>query len=252
MQSIVNHFDYQLARSMDLEAERKKWFIAARDQREKKQLAEDRADDELLELATSTLLATPAEIEAFEVRLDHYDEATVKALLENQEALDAINLEIETMRMEAYRLDDGTLVFKSETGNVFNEHGVQMSPDIIPPEAIPDKNPSWERYNGAVSTRDGLLVEREQLHEYQEKLDSARDAARSGELTKDELDALDQELADTMPPSVAKHLPEDMRPKAPAPAADLKSAFDTVAPDIAPTITKAAPVSPMAPLAPGR
>lgn len=253
MPSVVDQFDYQSARSEHMEAERKKWFIAARDQREKKHLAEQRLDEDLIDLVTSAVLATPDEIEAFEVRLDAYDEATIKALMENQEALHEINAYIDTMRTEAHKLEDGTLVFKTEDGTrVFDEHGQEIGSHIIVPNAISDQRPHWESFAAAVKMRDNLLVERQQLHEYQEKLDNARDAARSGELTKDELDALDQELADTMPPSVAKHLPDDMKLEGPEPTPDLKSAYDQAATYIEPAMTNVATMVPVVPFEPGR
>ena len=228
MLRVIDHFDVQQARSMDLERERRKWFIAARERREKKEAVQERNDEQMADLVAAVELASAAEIEAFEIKLDAYDEATVKALMENQKALDAVNLQIQSLLVQAHQLEDGRRVFKTEDGTrVFDENGIEVPPNVVPPEAIPDDRPSWESYQPYLMARERLLQERAELNGYQDRLDEARDAARSGELSQQELEDLDTELADTMPPSVTRHLPEDLRPEADR-SVDLKSEYDTV------------------------
>lgn len=250
MLRMMEHFDYQRARSIHMERERSKWFIAARERREKKELVAQRADEDLMDLVTSEVLATPVEIEAFEIRLSAYDESVVRALMANQEALEVVNEKIDAMRGKAHRLEDGRTVFKTEDGTkVFDEHGVLVGLETVVPEAIPDTNPTWESYSGAIAGRNGLLEERATLHHYQTKLDEAREAARSGELTKQELEELDADLIDSMPLSVAKHLPQELKPDITAKQSGFNSEFaDAVATEadimpttLAPVIPKQAP-----------
>ena len=113
----MNHFQHKPTLAERAEENRRKWFIAAREQREHKEHLEDKADEAFLEFATSVILATQAEIEAFQVKLDTYDEATVKALMINQEALDAVNAEILDMLSRAHKLDDGCLLYTSDAAD---------------------------------------------------------------------------------------------------------------------------------------
>lgn len=228
MLRVIDHFDYQQARSLKLERDRRKWFIAARDRREKKEAVQERNDEQMADLVAAVELASAADIEAFEVKLDAYNEATIKALMENQKALDAVNLQIHNMLLQAHQLEDGRRVFKTEDGTrVFDENGNEVGADVIPPEAISDDRPTWESYQAQIAERERLSQERSEIHDYQDRLDEAREAARPGQLTQQELKDLDTELADTMPPSVARHLPDDLRPEA-SRSVDLKSEYDTV------------------------
>ncbi|MEL7281869.1 MAG: hypothetical protein AAGK79_16035 [Pseudomonadota bacterium] len=244
MLRMMDHFDYQRARSIDLDRERKKWFIAAKDRREKKEVIKDREEEQLADLATAMELATEAQIDAFEVKLDAYDVATTKALMHNQEALDAVNLQIQSLLLRAHQLEDGRRIFKTEDGTqVFDEHGNEVGADIILPEAISNDRPNWESYQAQIEARESLTEERNSLHEYQDKLDEARDAARSGELTQQELDDLDADLQDTMPPSVAKHLPDELKPEVSTDVSKLKADYGSaVSPETATNLQPTVPI----------
>lgn len=63
-------------------------------------------------------------IEQFTVTLDTYDHAIVIALMENQEALDSVNDQIDRLLDRAHVMADGRRVFKAEDGTqVFDEFG---------------------------------------------------------------------------------------------------------------------------------
>jgi len=154
---------------------------------------------ELLQ-AVQTLLATPERIEAFTVKLDRYDTATVEALLANEEELRLVTDRIDEALDQAVQLPDGRRVFKTLDGTrVFDEHGEELSPDEIDPAAIPNYKKAFEPYWSDVQQRRGLEAERTDLLRFQEKLDDARDRLDDKDLTADALDDLERDIDAAMP-----------------------------------------------------
>jgi len=199
------------------------WFIKARRDHERKEEAADNLQDDILALAAEVILATEIQIEEFKVKLDAYDEATVIALMENQELLDAVNAQLHSMLERAYVMDDGRRVFKTEDGTqVFDEFANEVKRDELDFDLISPGSPTWEQRLELLGKRDQLTSEREQILEFQEKLDHAREQVVDSKISISELDDLDAELADAMPPSVKAHLSESA---AAAKAPNIKSAF---------------------------
>ncbi len=148
------------------------------------------------------------EIKAFEAKLDKYDTATVNALMENQKQLDTVNANIEAMLAQAYVMEDGRRVFKTEDGSqVFDEFGQEVSSGELDFDLISDKQPTWETYQKDTATRDEILAGKEDIHVYQEKLDEAREQVSEGDISAAELEALDEELLEMMPDAVSDHVP---------------------------------------------
>lgn len=186
----------------------RQWFIKAKEDKERRERLEEQVDDDLGSLAMSAVAATTIEIERFEAKLDSYDEATVIALMENQEALDFVNTQISALLDRAYVIEDGRRVFKSQDGSfVIDENGENVTRDEVDFDAIGPDRPTAEEYLHFLGRRNSLVNERSQIIEYQEKVDAARERIAEGDITKDELDELDAELADVMPPSVKAHVP---------------------------------------------
>lgn len=168
-----------------------------RDERER---VEDRVDGEIGALAVSTVVATEAEIAAFRVKLDRYETATVEALIENDRQLTLVRERITDLLGRAHVLEDDRRVFKTEDGErVFDEHGDELSPEIVDPAAIADHRPTWETYSDALDRRDALEAERTELIEFQERLDEARERLDDEGLTTDDLDELGADLEAAMP-----------------------------------------------------
>ncbi len=188
-------------------ARRKQWFIKARQDKAHQEDLTERAADNATAFGVSAIVATEIQIEQFEAKLDVYDEATVKALMLNQEKLDAVNAQIEDMLERAYVMEDGRRVFKTEDGSqVFDENGKEVTQDELDFSAIDPNNPTWESYKPVHDEKTRILQEREQIHAFQEKVDAARERVADGEISKPDLDDLDAELADAMPPSVKTHV----------------------------------------------
>ncbi|MBL4755877.1 MAG: hypothetical protein JKY52_20070 [Flavobacteriales bacterium] len=200
-----------------------RWFIKSKHEQVRRDDIADKQEQSMLSLAADIIMATEIQIEKFKVKLDAYDEATVKALMENSQALDLINAQLEEMLERAYVMEDGRRVFKTEDGTqVFDEFGKEVLPDELDFAAIDPESPTWESYQPIFSEREQLLVERRQILEFQEKVDAARERVDGGDISKTDLDELDADLLEIMPSSVKAHVPGfDTSDNAPA----VKTAF---------------------------
>ena len=233
----VDHFDIKEALQDQKDQQRTKWFIAAREQREKKTQLEERADDDFLDLASSVILATEIEIEQFQAKLDVYDEATVKALMENQVALDLVQTQIDSMLANTHVLEDGTRVFKSEDGTwAVDEHGDRIDSQIQDIDQIPQTKHTAEEYLDVKGQHKQLIQERRSILDYQEKLDDARERSNSDDFSKEELDTLDKELEADMPMTIKRQMSD----YDPAQEKSLKSDFTS---SVKPVIESAANIT---------
>nr|WP_306267001.1 hypothetical protein [Pararhizobium sp. IMCC3301] len=224
MDQLADHFRNK-DRSLPDQGSQRHWFIKARQDQQKRSDIEGRMDDDILGLAAEVVMATQIQIDEFKVKLDTYDEATVIALMENQAALDLVNARLQALLDRAYVMEDGRRVFKTEDGaQVFDEHGLEISPDQLDFDLIEPSRPSWESYQPDFELRNNLDAERQGILDFQEKLDAARDKIADGEISANDLDDLDAELVDAMPPSVRAHVPGfDSASNAP----EMKAAFRT-------------------------
>ena len=215
------------------EVRRHKWFIAAKEAQDRKEKREEQAEQSAFDLAAAveTALATDMQIKAFHEKLDKYDEAAVRALMENQEALDLIHAQMDRLLDQAHVLEDGRRVFKTQNGlQVFDEFGTELDRETIDPDTIDDNAPRWESYQPLMVEEARLEAQRESLIEYQDKLDGARERSSQEDFTAKELEALEAELEENMPPSMAQFLPAEMQPAA---TPTMKSHYEAVAPKLA-------------------
>ncbi len=186
----------------------RQWFIKAREDRGKRAERTEKLEDDLAAMGMEVVMATEIQIREFEAKLDAYEVATVTALMENQKQLDIVNARIEAMLAEAYVMEDGRRVFKTEDGTqVFDEHGVEVTPDELDFELIDNKAPTWKSFSRGLEERANLVAEREGLFEYQQKLDDARERVSEGEISEAELEELDDDLLEVMPGRVREHTP---------------------------------------------
>lgn len=219
----MDDFEIQTLRSEVLRKEREKWFIAAREQRELKELKAEKSEEEFLDFVTSAVLATEIEVQEFQAQLDIYDEATVKALMENAKALEAVNARIQKNLKSAHVMEDGTRVFKSEDGTWgIDEHGQRFDSETHDMYSIPSTRVTAEEAEKDFIERDLLEREKTEILEFQEKSDYARERSNSDDFTKEELDELGKELEAEMPGAVKRQLPD----YEPSQETSLKSSFD--------------------------
>lgn len=183
------------------------WFIKARQDNQRRDTVEDKAEQNASTFASAVVMATTTQIEEFEVRLDSYDEATVIALMENQELMDAVNARIDALLAQAYVMDDGRRVFRTEDGEqVFDEFGGEVSAEELNPDLIDPSYPTWEAFSAEVDQRQKLTQQRTEILEFQEKVDAAHEQIADGEISEADLDALDAELLDVIPDTVRDHV----------------------------------------------
>ena len=209
-----------------------RWFIKSKHEQVRRDDIADKQEQGMLSLAADVIMATEIQIEKFKVKLDAYDEATVKALMENSKALDLVNAQLEEMLERAYVMEDGRRVFRTEDGTqVFDEFGKEVTRDNLEFDRITPDMPTWEAFSEGVEHLDKLETERGQILEFQEKVDAARERVADGKITKDELDDLGSELSDATPASVKKHMSGfDTSDNAPA----VKTAFTANAKPVIP------------------
>lgn len=224
MMRLMDDFEIRALHSENLSKEREKWFIVARDQREQQEIKADKSEEAFMDFAASIILATEIEVQEFQAKLDVYDEATVKALMENTKALESINEKIQENLKHAHTLEDGTRFYKSEDGTWgINEHGQRFDNQTHDMETIPSTKVTAEEAETDFKTRDTLQRERTEILEFQEKSDHARERSNSDDFTKEELDELDKELEAEMPVAVKRQMPD----YDPSKEVSLKSNFGT-------------------------
>lgn len=183
--------------------------------RERKERTADDNEADFFAAAIELVRATDQQIEAFTDRLDHYDQATVASLMENERALELLQVQINAMLARAHVMEDGRRVFRTRDGTqVFDEFGTEVFSDELDFDAITADAPYWEEFQPLLLQQEALEAEREQLLEFQERLDEARETVADRNISEDELESLDRELKDLAPPSIEAHLPEEMRSKA--------------------------------------
>lgn len=198
-------------------------FAKKRVDQDRREKLEDRLDDQMVALAADVVMATELQIQQFNAKLDSYDQATVIALMENQELLDLANARIDDLLARAYVMDDGRRVFKTMDGTqVFDEFGVEVMPDELDFDLIGPERPVHEVFLVEIDTREQLQNTRGQLLEFQEKLDETREQAANGEYSVADLEEMDAELMDMIPPSARANVPGM---EAPAAAPELSAAF---------------------------
>ena len=246
MAFLTNHFE---ARDHSRYAERlrqQKWFIKARQDRQKQRADEEARQDDMLDFSAGMILATQMQIETFQQNLDKYDAATIQALELNQQQIDEITEQLLIVRariqdklQQAHIMEDGRRVFLTEDrSQAFDEHGNEVSPEELDFDAISEAAPSWEGYQKEIQREEALSqslekleTERGEILDYQEKLDHARERSEADDFTTDELEELEKDLEESMPDAVAKQLPD----YEPSQTQDLKSDFTTSAtPKVAP------------------
>jgi len=208
MIQLANHFRSDDSRRHSEWLRQQQWFIKAKHDQERREKVEDKLDDDLAAFAAEVVMATEMRMREFEARLDSYDEATVVALMENSEALEAVRQRLDDFLTRAFVMDDGRRVFLTEDRvQAFDEFGAEVTRDELDFDLVPDGLPTWEEVEPDILLEQQLTVEREEILEYQAKLDEAREASSDGEMTIEEMDEFDAELEALMPKSVKAQIP---------------------------------------------
>jgi len=187
MIQLASHFRSDDSRRHSEWLRQQQWFIKARHEQERREKLEDKLDDDLAAFAAEVVMATEIQLRAFETRLDRYDEATVTALMENTEALEAVRERLDDFLTRAFVMDDGRRVFLTEDRlQAFDEFGAEVTQDELDFDVVPDGLPTWEEVQPNILLEQRLTAEREDILEYQAKLDKAREKTTDGEISEAE------------------------------------------------------------------
>lgn len=89
---------------------------------------------------------------------------------------------------------------------MFDEHGATVARDTIDPQMIEDRHTRWEPFKAAKDAETKLETERQELLDYQAKLDEARARLSKGDISKKQLDELEAALKAGAPPSLRQKL----------------------------------------------
>jgi len=236
-------------RGADAEAHRRAvLFHQAERERERKQRKDDARNDSAEIGDLGGMAITAAQAKTFQIEINEYQTATVEALEQNRMVLDRAREKLAETLAQAYTLEDGRRVFKSEDGQrVIDEFGNEVQPDIVDPDEIPNHLPSAEQFLAERGTVLELEAERSGLLEFQDKLDEMDALLDSGEMTVRELDEVREHLRDSAPDAVRARLsglePQEISPSSLAPTqlSNQAAALDLDA-DLAAAVRPTAPV----------
>lgn len=108
----------------------------------------------------------------------------------------------------AVKLDDGRAIFLSEDGqSIYTEDGERLS-DEVAAELLEGRGeelragPSWEGFAAFSREREELLKERAEIIEWEQRREELRARVEGGELSQDELEALEREYEESVPDRV--------------------------------------------------
>lgn len=161
------------------------------------------------------------EQQRFMQQLDRLNVAAAEALRENEEKLRNAREKLDDMRERAYKITmpDGTVVSVFRDGDkVRNETGALVSPDVVRAGDLPANAPTWKDWTEGNKVVGDLEREHDSIVKYQQTLEGAQEKAASGDLSADELDALERNVQKGMPESARRQYgaayPDDPLPAA--------------------------------------
>jgi hypothetical protein len=141
-------------------------------------------------------------------RLDHLDQASMAALLENEELQRAAREELQRIRESAYEITmpDGSVAKVYRDGDkVRDDAGALVSSDVVKADEVPPAFSTWaERKRWGDALRQTEDSHRE-IIEYRDRLDSARKRIGGGELSAAELAHVEEDI-ERMPGAVRRHV----------------------------------------------
>lgn len=139
------------------------------------------------DLARQVLSSAQAEAERatreFNNRLDELEQANIEALHENDLATRAAERALEEMLRSAKRITmpDGTVQMLLRDGDqVRFQDGSIVDPDVVSADQVSDNPDQWRDVSGQINTIDTLHAKREDLLNFGERIDAARDKAGGG------------------------------------------------------------------------
>lgn len=179
------------------------WQHREQQDRERRQKQDEFRDDasDLIDIVATII--TTEQAATLRLELNTYEVATIEALQANREALDLARERLAETLLRAHVLEDGRRVFKTQDGTqVFDEHGDELTADIITPEEIDDGRPTWEQFKAERDAVRALEAEQSELLEFQSELDAAAELLDSGKMTQNQFDEIRADLRRNAPDAV--------------------------------------------------
>ena len=144
-------------------------------------------------------------------RIKKIDQAISKALTLTEQRIDNLEANLADIRKRAQRLEDGTLIYRSQNGKVYTEDGVVVSPEKLDDVKWKASDPSWEERRDAGKALKSAHEQKEEIVEYRDTtLQHAKDRMNDKDNLpdKDELQDLFDNLKTALPDTVEANMDE--------------------------------------------
>lgn len=172
----------------------------------------DRAMDDItavMSLNEATEAVTRAAISRINHDLDIADEAAARTLEEIRRQLAENAARRQEALDNAYRDESGRALFLSEDGeSVYDEYGNLLSPEeaaALPIDELKNHT-SWDAFGAYDKRSEELLAEAERVEDGIDRRQEIRDRVAGGQLSLEELEALELEIDATIAPSMQTNL----------------------------------------------
>jgi hypothetical protein len=169
-------------------------------------------------------------------QLDLLEQASMEALLQNELRLRTAREDLRSVRDRAYEvtMPDGTVAKVYRDGDkVRDDEGMVVDSSVVRADDLPESSPSWRQRREAGESVARLEAERNDIIEYQKRVARAKETASSDDMTPDQLDAMQADVA-RMPEAVRRHYSHEAAERAAidAPGAAIPRTLNT---DVSPT-----------------
>jgi hypothetical protein len=147
-------------------------------------------------------LALSENIAVFRRELDDMQQKALERILYLQQQRDALMTEKQTLLDNAFVLDDGQRVFRSNDATyVIDENGDEVSADIINPEQISGEYSNAEDYKSTIGSLENVDKDLGEAITFHERIEDLQERAGQEVLSQAELEALKLELDEITPDS---------------------------------------------------
>jgi hypothetical protein len=140
-------------------------------------------------------------------KLDQMDGASVLALQEIEEGLTALRRERQRMLEQAYRDEQGRLIFMTKDGAAaYYEDGTRLEDgEFARHEDQLQGKPTWDELQANRQGEDALMAERDLIHQHEAAREELREAVTQGSISKEEAEQRERELEEALPERVRDH-----------------------------------------------
>lgn len=138
-------------------------------------------------------------------KIEEIDRAIDKALARIEQRIDYLEEKLSDIQKRAQKLEDGTLIYRSQNGTVFTDDGIVVSQAMLGNVRWKASDPSWEERHETGDNLDSTYKKKEEIEEYRDgALQHAKNRIndRDNPPDKDELQNIRDELYNERPDSV--------------------------------------------------